>query len=60
MLLYKQLGFDSFTAMEFMNITEYTPTGWAKDKFLIDEIIKAMDAIRLIDIIIVQVLILKL
>lgn len=42
--VFKQLGFDSFTAMEFMNITEYTPTGWAKDKFLIDEIIKAMDA----------------
>ena len=26
-----------------MNITEFTPTGWAKDKFLKDEILDTLD-----------------
>ena len=37
-VVYKNLGFDSFTPIECMNIPERTPVGWAKDSILIDEI----------------------
>ena len=37
-LAYKNLGFDSFTPIECMNVPERTPVGWAKDSVLIDEI----------------------
>lgn len=37
-VVYKNLGFDSFTPIECMNVAEKTPVGWAKDSVLIDEI----------------------
>lgn len=37
-VVYKNLGFDSFTPIECMNVPEKTPVGWAKDSVLIDEI----------------------
>ncbi len=42
---FSQMGFDSFTSKELMNITEYTPLGsWASDDILVDETIKALDS----------------
>ena len=42
---FKQMGFDSFTSKEMINIQEYTPLGtWPTDDCLIDEVAKAMDA----------------
>lgn len=37
-VVYKNLGFDSFTPIECMNVPERTAVGWAKDSVLIDEI----------------------
>lgn len=42
--IFKNLGFDEFTSFELMNITENTPNGWAKDKFLTKEIMKVLNA----------------
>ena len=40
--VFKRMGFDTFTPLEYMNITEYTPNGWPKDKFLTGEIVKTL------------------
>lgn len=40
--VFANLGFDTFTSVEYMNGVEYTPVGWAKDKCLTDEILKIM------------------
>lgn len=40
--VFPHLGFDTFTSIEFMNIDEFTPEGWAKDKCLTNEIMKAL------------------
>lgn len=40
--VFSQLGFDTFTSMEYMRIREVTPIGWAKDEVLIGEIRKAL------------------
>ncbi len=37
--VYKNLGFDSFTSLEYMNNITLTPTGWAQDKVMTDDII---------------------
>lgn len=37
--VYKNLGFDSFTSVEYMNNISLTPTGWAQDKVMTDDII---------------------
>lgn len=42
--IFAQLGFDTFTSLEFMNNIEYNPIGWAKDKVLTGEILKALDS----------------
>ncbi len=42
--VFKNLGFDTFTSIEYMYPTEYTPLKWAKDIILSDEIIKALDS----------------
>ena len=36
--VYANLGFDSFTSVEYMNNVELTPTGWAQDKTMTDDI----------------------
>lgn len=43
---FKNLGFQTFTPVEFMNIDEFTPNGWAKDKCLTKEIIKVLDSTK--------------
>lgn len=42
--VFRRLGFDTFTSIEYMYPTEYTPTEWSKDMVLVDEIIKALDS----------------
>lgn len=42
--VFKMLGFDTFTSIEYMNIEETTPLGWAKDKYLTQSIIDALNA----------------
>lgn len=40
---YANLGFDDFTALEFMPRVQKTPKNWAKDYVLTSQIIQAMD-----------------
>jgi len=49
--VFARLGFDYFTSLELMDVKEYTPNGWAKDKILTDEVIKAMSNTELKDFI---------
>ncbi|MCD7825355.1 MAG: sulfatase-like hydrolase/transferase [Clostridiaceae bacterium] len=42
--VFENLGFDSFTFMEFMNGLEDNPNGWKKDDILVEEIIKTLDS----------------
>ena len=41
--VYPNLGFDDFTALEYMPAVEKTPTNWAKDGVLKDQILQALD-----------------
>ncbi|NLZ81361.1 MAG: LTA synthase family protein, partial [Clostridiales bacterium] len=41
--IFSQLGFDTFTSLEYMDVKEYTPMGWAKDVLLTDEIFKVLE-----------------
>lgn len=36
--VYPNLGFDSYTSVEYMNDVERTPVGWAKDSTMLDDI----------------------
>lgn len=40
--VYANMGFDSFTSVEYMNNIIKTPTGWCKDKIMIDNILQIM------------------
>lgn len=40
--VFKNLGYDTFTSIEYMHVNEFTPMSWAKDKFLTGEIIDAL------------------
>ena len=40
--VYANLGFDSFTSVEYMNNVSFTPTNWCKDKVLTKEIMEIM------------------
>lgn len=42
--VYANLGFDTFTPVEYMPHVERNPLGWAKDKVLTEEILKALDS----------------
>ena len=42
--VYPNLGFDTFTSLEYMTHIERTETNWAKDSILVDEILKALDS----------------
>ncbi|MBE5955462.1 MAG: LTA synthase family protein [Lachnospiraceae bacterium] len=42
--VYANLGFDTFTTMEMMTITEMTETNWVKDKILTKYIGQALDS----------------
>lgn len=40
--VFRNMGFDTFTSLEYMNNVERTPKNWAKDKILIGEIFDAL------------------
>lgn len=40
--VYANLGFNTFTSVEYMNNVSFTPTNWCKDKVLINEIMEIM------------------
>lgn len=40
--VYANLGFNTFTSVEYMNNVSFTPTNWCKDKVLIGEIMEIM------------------
>lgn len=42
--VFKNLGFDTFTSIEYMGEYDVTPMGWAKDDVLVDEINKALNS----------------
>lgn len=41
-LVFSQLGFDSFTPIEYMVNYERNPTGWVKDEMLTNEILDTL------------------
>ena len=41
--VYQNLGFDSFTSVEYMNNVSFTPTNWCKDTVLTNEIMEIMN-----------------
>lgn len=41
--VFSNLGFDTFTSVEYMDPIEENPTGWAKDKILIKEILNTLN-----------------
>lgn len=41
--VYANLGFDDFTALEYMPRVDLTPKNWAKDKVLTGQIVQALD-----------------
>lgn len=43
-IVFSQLGFDTFTPIEYMEHIEMTPLGWAKDSVLTEEIEKVLDS----------------
>lgn len=50
-LVLPQLGFDSFTSLEYMSADEFTYAGWAKDEILIPEIYKSLRSTKEQDVI---------
>lgn len=42
--VFAQLGFDTFTPIEYMYDVERNQIGWCKDKILVDEIVKTLDS----------------
>ncbi|MDD2215007.1 MAG: LTA synthase family protein [Eubacteriales bacterium] len=43
-LVYANLGFDTFTSVEYMNKVKKTPRNWAKDRILTGEILAALES----------------
>lgn len=41
---YNNLGFDTFTSVEYMNNLSFNSQGWTRDEVLTDEIISALDS----------------
>ena len=44
--VFAQLGFDTFTPIEYMYGEERNPTGWCRDEILVGEIEKALDSTK--------------
>ncbi len=42
--VFANLGYDTYTSLEYMRDYEKTPIGWVKDKVLIEEIQKVLDS----------------
>lgn len=49
--VFPNLGFDTFTSLEYMNSVSKTPKNWAKDEVLIEEILAALDSTESRDLI---------
>lgn len=43
-VVFKNLGFDTFTSIEYMNVQEFTPNGWAKDYYLTGAIMDCLNS----------------
>lgn len=43
-VVFSQLGFDTFTSIEYMNDVEYNANGWADDSVLTKEILEVLNA----------------
>lgn len=41
--VFNNIGFDTYTSKEFMNVLQTTENGWAKDDILIQHILESMD-----------------
>lgn len=44
--VFDNIGFDSYTSKEFMNILQFTENGWAKDDILVQHIMESMDSTK--------------
>lgn len=44
--VFNNMGFDTFTSNEFMNVLQTTENGWAKDEILTQHIMEAMDTTK--------------
>lgn len=44
--VFNNMGFDTFTSKEFMNVMQTTENGWAKDEILTQHIMEAMDTTK--------------
>ena len=44
--VFNNMGFDTFTRKEFMNVLQTTENGWAKDEILTHHIMEAMDTTK--------------
>lgn len=44
--VFNNMGFDTFTSKEFMNVLQMTENGWAKDEILTHHIMEAMDTTK--------------
>lgn len=44
--VFANMGFDSFTSSEFMNVLKFTENGWAADEILTEHILNAMDSTK--------------
>ena len=44
--VFNNMGFDTFTSKEFMNVQQTTENGWAKDEILTQHIMEAMDTTK--------------
>ena len=42
--VFKNLGFDTFTSMEYMNGLQENPNGWVNDDVIAPQIIKTLDS----------------
>lgn len=50
-LVFSNLGFDSFTSIEYMQNLKYTSTGWAKDNVLVECITDCLDSSETSDLV---------
>lgn len=44
--VFNNMGFDTFTSKEFINVLQTTENGWAKDEILTQHIMEAMDTTK--------------
>lgn len=47
--VFANLGFNTFTSVEYMNDVTLNPNGWANDDIIADEVIKSLDSTKGVD-----------